>query len=135
MLDGIAEGAFPKTVRSFSDLHEHVDANDYLEDHNVPWGTDLSPQSDDPAGVRVVNAVTDRVSELLDARYRAHEMCPAEAHDRSVDPHTVETGEQNVDADGLLACNDCGVPTFYCDTTGWYHHLDPNAEPCFLAQE
>jgi hypothetical protein len=29
-------------------------------------------------------------------------------------------------------CNDCGEPSAWDEATGWYYHIDPNAEPCFL---
>ncbi len=57
-----------------------------------------------------------------------HASCPPEAHDRTAGD------EQAVDEHGLMACNDCGEPIFYCERTGWYHHVDPAAMPCFLIQ-
>lgn len=43
----------------------------------------------------------------------------------------VYKGEQRVAADGLMGCNDCGEPLYYCENTHWYHHVDPKHE-CFL---
>lgn len=63
ILASIRNGEVPATVRTFTDLHEHVDANEYVQE--VPWGTDLPHDESDPAGVRLVNAVTDRVNALL----------------------------------------------------------------------
>lgn len=54
-----------------------------------------------------------------------HSRCPAEAHDRDLPP------EQKVADDGLMGCNDCARPLFYCQVDEQYHHVDPDAE-CFL---
>jgi hypothetical protein len=59
-----------------------------------------------------------------------HSDCPPQAHIRSAEG--TDPGEQPVDADGNLACNDCGESMFYCETTGRYHHVDPAAPACFL---
>ena len=73
-----------------------------------------------------------------------HAKCPPEAHDRSLpddggrpyDQPYDENGwlsdKQTMAADGLLGCNDCGKPLFYCRVAEWYFHVDPEAE-CFLA--
>ena len=58
-----------------------------------------------------------------------HSQCPAEAHDRSLP----EGDEQAHADDGLLACNDCGRPAYYCTRDENYHHVDPEAV-CFLIQ-
>lgn len=63
-----------------------------------------------------------------------HTTCPPEAHDRSlpIDNNRVNTVDrQTVAADGLLACNDCGRPAYYCEVDNNYHHVDTTAE-CFL---
>lgn len=66
MIDAdIASGQVPATVRSFSELHDYVDANEYLED--VPWGTDL-PGGNDP--MYLVIEVSDEISARLAARGR-----------------------------------------------------------------
>jgi hypothetical protein len=49
----------PATVASFSELHEYVDANDYLISAEVPWSAD---------DMSVTNAVTDEVTRRLAAR-------------------------------------------------------------------
>jgi hypothetical protein len=89
-------------------------------------------------------------SKVRDARYLAsqrdvnHHECAAEAHDRSLpdgggrpydqpyDEHGFLSDKQAMAADGLLGCNDCGRPLFYCTNDEQYHHVDPEAE-CFLA--
>ncbi|MEU0078523.1 hypothetical protein ABZY58_11555 [Micromonospora tulbaghiae] len=66
ILTSIRYGEVPPTVRKFEELHDHIDANDYIQE--VPWGTDLPADPADPAGVRLINAVTDRVDALLAER-------------------------------------------------------------------
>lgn len=68
VVECITSGHVPSTVAGFSELHDHVDANEFLDEASVPYGTDLPALDDDPAGVRVVNAVTQRVDELLAQR-------------------------------------------------------------------
>lgn len=51
-------GAVPASVRSFAELHDYVDANDYLTDANVPWGAGEH-------GLDMTNAVTDEVNRRL----------------------------------------------------------------------
>ena len=48
------------------------------------------------------------------------------------DEHGFLSDKQVIAADGLLGCNDCGRPLFYCRNAGWYFHTDPEAA-CFLA--
>ena len=56
--EDIRDGRIPPDVRSFSDLHAYVDANEYADDVGVPQ----------PAGdYDLVNAVESRVDELLAA--------------------------------------------------------------------
>lgn len=62
-----------------------------------------------------------------------HTTCPPEAHDRSL-PKGLTREEQNVASDGLLACNDCGKPAYYCERDDSYHHVDQEAF-CFLIQD
>lgn len=73
-----------------------------------------------------------------------HATCRPDTHDR--DPGTDQvrpydqpcdkdgmlSDKQSVDADGLLACNDCGRPLFYCTNDEDYHHVDPGVG-CFLS--
>jgi hypothetical protein len=51
-------GIVPAHVRSFAELHDYVDANEYLTDAEVPW---------EPGehGLRMVNAVTSEVNRRL----------------------------------------------------------------------
>jgi hypothetical protein len=60
-------------------------------------------------------------------------VCLPDDHDRSVGDLTEE--EQPRDEHGDMLCSDCMLPAFYCRNTGWYHHVDPDAEPCFLTTE
>ena len=60
-----------------------------------------------------------------------HAKCPPEAHDRSLPDEPFED-EQAKAEDGLMGCNDCGLPLFYCRKAEWYFHVDPDAE-CFLS--
>ena len=76
-------------------------------------------------------AVTAGPGPVILADYRFnyqanHAHCPRLAHDRELPP------EQAQAADGLMACNDCGRPAFYCAVAEWYFHCDPAAE-CPLA--
>jgi hypothetical protein len=66
--EDMASGQVPPDAASFAELHDHVDANDYLDAAGVPWGTDLPGQDDDPAGVRIVRAVQDEVTRRLAGR-------------------------------------------------------------------
>jgi hypothetical protein len=61
-------GLIPPDTASLAELHDHVDANDYLDAAGIPWGTDLPADDHDPAGVRVVHAVQDEVMRRLAGR-------------------------------------------------------------------
>lgn len=56
----IASDHFPglEDARSFSDLHDYVDANEYLQGANVPWVSNA-------VGMDLVHAVEDEVSRRL----------------------------------------------------------------------
>lgn len=41
---------------------------------------------------------------------------------------------QRVADDGLLGCNDCGKPLYYCTSDEDYHHVDREAS-CFLVPD
>lgn len=73
ILASIRNGEVPANVRTFTDLHDHVDANEYVQE--VPWGTDL-PAGSDPYAL--VNAVTDRVNALLADRTPAERLSVGE---------------------------------------------------------
>lgn len=61
----MADGLVPSPIRTFAELHEHVDANGYWLQTGTPWGADLPSVAGDPSGSRVVNAVTERVNALI----------------------------------------------------------------------
>jgi hypothetical protein len=66
-----------------------------------------------------------------------HTTCAPDAHDRSLpddNDNAVGADRQAIAADGLLACNDCQRPAYYCDNDERYHHVDPDAF-CFLIQD
>lgn len=54
----------PRDVTSFTELHEYCDANDYLTQAGVPWGTDLGAGED---GVELLNMVCSEVTRRLEA--------------------------------------------------------------------
>jgi hypothetical protein len=72
-----------------------------------------------------------------------HDGCDPSAHDRSLpddggrpydqpyDSNGFLSDKQSYGPDGLLACNDCGRPLFYCRNAEWYFHVDKYAG-CFL---
>lgn len=60
-----------------------------------------------------------------------HALCAPEDHDRSL-PDPPADSEQAKASDGLLGCNDDGLPLFWCRRTQNWHHVDPHAA-CFLA--
>lgn len=97
----------------------------------------------DPPEVCPACAGKVRFGRCRDCGLVDHRGCTAEAHDRSLPDRTRpydqpldEDGNlsdaQVVAADGLLGCNDCGRPLFYCTNDDNYWHADPRAE-CFLA--
>jgi hypothetical protein len=59
---------FPPEVTSFSELHDYCDANDYLAQAGVPWGTDPGAGED---GAEMVNMVCAEVTRRLEARRAA----------------------------------------------------------------
>lgn len=46
-------------------------------------------------------------------------------------PGTVTCNEQRVAGDGLIGCNDCGEPIYWCHNDNRWHHVNP-AHECFL---
>lgn len=110
--DTIAEGALPATARSFTDLHDHCDANDFLTDADVPYdGTDTT--------IELIAAVQDAVTTLLQAptgpRARTapaatpgHDHTTTRADDGSdLDGSDLDV---NVDTPVPMHCTDCGQP-------------------------
>jgi hypothetical protein len=70
--DDIAAGGLPGSVASFTDLHDYVDANDYLQDAGVPMPTAKG-------GIDTIVAVQDEVTRRLRApgrRHCTHGACP-----------------------------------------------------------
>jgi len=61
ILEDVRDGHVPPTVRDFSQLHDHLDANDYLAQAGVEWGD----SGDTEADLADVNAVQDAVHEWL----------------------------------------------------------------------
>jgi hypothetical protein len=57
-----AAGLVPADVTTFVELHDYVDANDYLSGAGVPFGTDPAAGED---GCEMVNAVCAEVSHRL----------------------------------------------------------------------
>ena len=69
MIDAdIAIGVLPTGVATFGELHDHVDANEYLQEVGVPFGTDPGAGTD---GCEAVNAVAAEVERQLAARAAA----------------------------------------------------------------
>lgn len=58
--EDVATGLLPAAVASFSGMHDHVDANQYVHDAGVPWG-------DDDGTYNTANAVTEEVDRHLAA--------------------------------------------------------------------
>lgn len=77
----IKEGRMPKTVATFSELHNHVDANEYLLDRLPYQGEgDLTEGVDDPdaydAYLTLTNKVMNEVNRRLGARNPARPVKP-----------------------------------------------------------
>lgn len=126
--EDVASGQVPASVTTFEELHEHVDANEYLIDADVPWEegpdglTDLGP----------TNAVTDVVHQWLQAGGLQDMLgtCsnPDHDHDTPIDRH----GRDFTGKSFVMRCNDCGQPTHYDRGVEDYRHDDPAAPGCFL---
>ncbi len=58
--EDIYEGVVPETAISFSELHEYVDANEYMIQADVPWDPDDEPTQ--AFYVAVQDEVTDRLA-------------------------------------------------------------------------
>jgi hypothetical protein len=54
-------------VATFADLHDYVDANDYLAQAGVPFGTDPGAGHD---GTETVNAVCEEVARRINGEFR-----------------------------------------------------------------
>lgn len=124
-IDGdIAEGVIPGSVASFADLHDYVDANDYLLNIGVPWGTD------DPSGTdEIWNKVTDEITRRLsapDRKHCTHGTCSYQQHDHE------EVDESGEGKPKPMMCRDCHQPTHYDYKVDQYRHDNPQAAACFL---
>jgi len=123
--DDIAGGALPASVRSFTDLHDYLDANDYLQAAGVPYDAT-------PATIDVVVAVPEEVNRGLadpGRPYCTYGTCHYAKHD-----HTTTQGPdgQELDPPVPMRCNDCGQPAHYDEKLEDYRHDDPAAPDCFL---
>jgi len=123
--DDIAAGGLPASVASLTDLHDYVDANDYLQDAGVPMPTA-------EGGPDAIAAVQDEVSRRLSAPDRPHctyAACAYPKHD-----HTTTQGPDGADLDEPVAmrCGHCALPAHYDEKLGRYRHDDPAAPDCFL---
>lgn len=132
----------PRGIRTFSDLHNYVDANEYLLATPCPWGSDAANQDDD-CGVRFHNDLSDRVTALLITQ--ADKLMEA-LKAACVNPkhqHTDERDAQDrrLDYQVPMECHHCGLQAHWDETIGWYQHDelgkpcwrmddDPNASPC-----
>lgn len=144
VVQDIADHRIPMGVRTFADLHNYVDANEYLLGiADCPWGKDAATQ-DDEYGVRHHNALADRVSGLLAATadmltYDLQLKCGNDKHEHTDgdDPNGVPMGYQIP-----MVCVHCYEPTHYDRTIESYQHdsleapdcwritRDPQASPC-----
>lgn len=61
--EDIRTGRVPASVATFSELHDWVDANDYLTQAEIPWGSD--ELADGPAEQRLVNIVSTEITRRL----------------------------------------------------------------------
>lgn len=59
----------PRDIASFAALHDYLDANDYLIQAGVPWGTDPGAGQD---GAEMINAVCAEVSRRLEVGELRH---------------------------------------------------------------
>ncbi len=123
--DDIAGGALPASVRSFTDLHDYLDANDYLQAAGVPYDAT-------PATIDVIVAVQEEVNRRLadpGRPYCTYGTCHYAKHD-----HTTTQGPdgQELDPPVPMRCNDCGQPAHYDEKLEDYRHDDPAAPDCFL---
>lgn len=123
--DSIAEGVLPATVRSFTDLHDHCDANDFLTEADVPHDTTR-------AAIERTVAVQEAVNVLLRAPDRpwcTHGTCRYPGHDHTT---TVAGDGSDLDTAVAMRCSHCGEPAHYDDKLRDYRHDNPDAPDCLL---
>jgi hypothetical protein len=123
--ESIAEGFLPATVRSFTDLHDFCDANDFLIDAGVPYDAT-------EATIELTVAAQDTVTSLLNAPDRprcSYGTCRFRGHD-----HTTTQAEDGSDLEtqAQMRCTDCGQPAHYDNRSGGYRHDNPAVPGCFL---
>ncbi|MCW6004320.1 hypothetical protein K1W54_06955 [Micromonospora sp. CPCC 205371] len=115
-------------MRTFGDLHDYVDANDYLIEARVPYdGT--------PATVDIIVAVQDEVTRRLSAPgrpYCTHGTCTYPRHDHTT---TVGADGEDLAPPAPMGCQHCHQPALYDEKLHRYRHDDPNAADCFLIRE
>jgi hypothetical protein len=126
--DDVAEGVLPARVRTFADLHDYLDANDYIQDAAVPCdGTQ--------ATLEVIALVQQEVTRRLSAPsrpYCTYGTCtyPLHDHTTTIGPDGEELGQS-----APMRCEHCGQPAHHDDKLRRYRHDDPNAPDCFLIRE
>ena len=121
----IDAGVLPASVRSFTNLHTYLDANDYLQTAGVPYDAT-------PATIDVIAEVQAEVTRRLSApgrRWCTYGTCAYPRHEHTT---TVGPDGQELDQPVPMRCNDCGRPTHYDERLGDYRHDDPAAPDCFL---
>ena len=114
----VLEGILPAGVRTFTDLHDHVDANDYLDEAGVPYEATV-------ASNEVTAAVQDAVTALLSTAGRpfcTFGTCSYPRHD-----HTTLSGSdgEELPTPAGLRCPDCGHPAHIDRRDRQMHHDDP----------
>lgn len=106
------------------------------------WRTHAAEMGVDPGGVTAddVNVLTGPVGQAFrdwspyprvaepTARPDEHADCEPDDHTRDV----ADVDEQATTETGLMACNHCLLPAFYCGNTRRYYHLHPDDPDCFL---
>lgn len=116
--DSIADGVLPASVRSFVDLHDYCDANNFVIDADVPHDS--------------VNDVQEAVNVMLQGPARpwcTYGTCRYPGHDHTT---TVAGDGSNLDVAIAMRCAHCAQPTHYDDKLGDYRHDNPDAPDCFL---
>lgn len=118
------EGVLPGNVRTFTELHDHVDANEYTIQADVPF----DPMTDD--GMIAVAAVEAEINRRLAERFESLPVCTNPTHDHTT---TINRNGHEVNPPIAMACSDCNKSAHYDAATGAHHHDDPAAPACFLA--
>jgi hypothetical protein len=128
--DDIAEGALPASVRSFTDLHDYLDANDYLQDAGVPFDATTATTATIDLTVRVQEEVNHRL-QAPGRLWCTFGACRYPKHD-----HTTTTGDDGAQLPEPVAmrCQHCGHAAHYDEKLRWYRHDDPAVADCFLIQ-